>query len=178
MSAFVAEDPSLRSSRFAVIPGVLHTDSSWGAGTTEYALDAARAAKTGAVYVLPVELDARLPMIMRDDLVRGLHLLTMAEKGALKEEGGGYAMAGGSFAARELFDAIRSRVHSFRFEATDAADEEALLEASPAALFARLWPDSLSGESAARDLGFTAKVTEVNEMADLLLGVEEAKGEL
>ena len=38
MRDFVLESPSKRSSRFAVIPGVLHTDPTWGAGTTEYAL--------------------------------------------------------------------------------------------------------------------------------------------
>ena len=44
-------------SRFAVIPGVLHSDHRWGAGTTEYALDAMQAAARGEKFICPVDPD-------------------------------------------------------------------------------------------------------------------------
>ena len=57
-------------SRFAVLPGVLHTDMVWGNGTTEYALDALLAAPhqqtkhglpAGGAYICPVDPEVRLP---------------------------------------------------------------------------------------------------------------------
>jgi hypothetical protein len=51
--------------RFAVLPGVLHSEPVWGNGTTEYALDALLAASLGKPYVCPVEptvSDAHRPL--------------------------------------------------------------------------------------------------------------------
>ena len=158
MQAFASEDSS-RSSRFAVIPGVLHDDERWGAGTTEYALDAIKAAVAGTVYDSAVEIDVLLPMIMRDDLIDGLYRLTTASKEKLREVDGGYAIAGFSFTARSLFSEIAKVAPDFQY----VADAQTLAE-SPAALFARLWPDSLSGKEAERDLGFKAKQSSVEKM--------------
>ena len=58
--------------RFAVLPGVLHSEPIWGNGTTEYALDALLAASKGVPFVCPVDPDVKLPMIFVDDLMRGL----------------------------------------------------------------------------------------------------------
>ena len=56
MREWVAEDRSgRRSARFAVIPGVLHTDETWGDGTTEYALEACKCAAEGTPYVCPID---------------------------------------------------------------------------------------------------------------------------
>ncbi len=153
MRAWVEEDElGRRSSRFAVIPGVLHTDESWGDGTTEYALEAIKYAASGEPYVCPIDPDQKLPMIMRDDLARGLCALTFADDA--REPQGGYAIAGLSFTPAELFAEIAERVPAFTWSiASDSAED------SPAKLFAALWPDSLSGEEAARDLGFTAETT-------------------
>lgn len=58
--------------RFAVLPGVLHSEPVWGNGTTEYALDALLAAPhqqtkhnlpTSNAYVCPVDPDVRMPMV-------------------------------------------------------------------------------------------------------------------
>jgi nucleoside-diphosphate-sugar epimerase len=55
--------------RFAVLPGVLHSEPIWGNGTTEYALDALLAAPhqatkhglpTGDAFVCPVDPDVKL----------------------------------------------------------------------------------------------------------------------
>ena len=58
--------------RWAVIPGVLHGDESWGGGTTEYALEALQAASKGEAFACPVSPDVTLPMIFVDDLMRWL----------------------------------------------------------------------------------------------------------
>lgn len=80
-----SENPD-RSSRFAVIPGVLHRDESWGAGTTEYVLDAIKTSKEKIyTYISTVPLHTYLPMIWRSDLIEGLYRLTVAEEGDLKE---------------------------------------------------------------------------------------------
>jgi hypothetical protein len=150
---------------------VLHDDESWGSGTTEYALDAIKAAATEELYESIVELDVPLPMIIRDDLIRGLHKLTVAPRGELKEKEGGYTLAGFSFTARELFAAIEKRTPGFRW----TVKEEELLRTSPAALFARLWPDALSKVEAERDLGFVAEMSGVQSMVDDLMGAWERR---
>ena len=132
---------------------MLHADAAWGGGTTEYALEAIKCAAEGELdgaarrrFACPVPLDTALPMIWRDDLAAALVALTDAR--ALAEPDGGYAVAGFSFTPRELFAAIR-RTRAPAFEADDDS-----AESGAAAAFAALWPDTLSGAEARRDLGF------------------------
>ena len=61
---------------FAIIPGVLHDDESWGDGTTEYVLEAIKCAAYRQTYNCIIHPNEPLPMILRKDLVRGLSLLT------------------------------------------------------------------------------------------------------
>ena len=77
--------------RWAVIPGVLHADATWGAGTTEYALDLILSAVEGRTPELIVPENVLLPMIYRDDLVRGLCALMDAPREALREPESGEA---------------------------------------------------------------------------------------
>ncbi len=135
--------------RWAVIPGVLHTDASWGAGTTEYALDAMLCAARGQAFVCPVPRSAVLPMIFVDDLIDGLLRLMDAEKEDLREPQSGYSIAGFSFSADELLSVLQSRFPRFR------VSEEATQSA--AARFALLWPKSISAVEAERDLHFKAR---------------------
>lgn len=89
--------------RWAVVPGVLHTSPVWGAGTTEYALDAiAHAVRecdplSGSTaprpYACPVPVDAVLPMIHVDDLVEGLLALAAAPRSFISEPDGGWVMS-------------------------------------------------------------------------------------
>lgn len=169
MRDFVAESPQTRNCRWAVIPGVLHGDASWGSGTTEYALDALKCAAEGSTFVCPVEEDILLPMIWRDDLIDGLYALTTADASKLTEPDGGYAMAGLSFTPLELFAEIKKRVEGFEF--STEKDTEKLLRESPAALFARLWVDRLTKAEAERDLGFRAQNTDIGVIIDRILEV-------
>ena len=151
--------------RWAVIPGVLHTDEQWGAGTTEYALDAMLCAARGAPFASPVPRGAVLPMIFADDLVEGLLRLMDAERAALREPEAGYALAGFSFSAEELFELLRGRFPAF--EASEAL--------TPAAAFAELWPNSISAEEAQRDLGFVAKTGFLGAV-EAILAAHAARG--
>lgn len=173
MRDFVAEAPDARNCRWAVIPGVLHGDASWGAGTTEYALDALKCAAEKSTFICPIEEDVLLPMIWRDDLIDGLYSLTMADAATLTEPDGGYAMAGLSFTALELFAEIKKRVDTFEF-ATEK-DTEKLMKESPAALFAKLWVDRLTPAEATRDLGFTSTNTDIGVIIDRILEVWNAR---
>jgi threonine 3-dehydrogenase len=152
--------------RWAVIPGVLHADATWGGGTTEYALDAILCAARGdATFACPVPLDTPLPMIMVDDLVTGMLALMDAPRAALTQPQAGYALAGFSFSARQLFEVLRRQstddgatAAGGRGGGGGGAQAEGggpavseVLEPSAAA-FAELWPDSISAAEARADL--------------------------
>lgn len=135
-------------SRFAVLPGLLHSDPLWGKGTTEYALDAMLCATEGREFVCPVPVDVQLPMVYRDDLIHGLVQLMDAEAQQLHEPQRGYCLPGFSFSALQLFEEIKRVEPGFSWREPSNVDD------GPAAKFARLWPDSVSGEEAHRDFGF------------------------
>lgn len=135
--------------RWAVLPGVLHSEAAWGGGTTEYALCALLAAAKGEPFVCPVDLDVPLPMIFADDLVRGLLALQDADEKQLRQPERGYAIPGLSFTANELFTEIRRHVPDF----------QVTVELDPnMSKFARLWPDTLSTKEPYEDLGYSAQV--------------------
>ena len=59
---------------------MLHSEPVWGNGTTEYALDALLAASKDQPYACPVDPDVTLPMVVVDDLMRGLIALQEADE--------------------------------------------------------------------------------------------------
>jgi nucleoside-diphosphate-sugar epimerase len=135
--------------RWAVVPGVLHSDAVWGAGTTEYALEALLAAVDGRSYTCPVGADVMLPMIYADDLIRGLMALEAAPREKLKEPQQGYAMSGFSFSPRQLFEEMQN--HGIDLKTIERIDDNMNK-------FANLWPDTVSAAEAQRDFGFKAKI--------------------
>ena len=154
--------------RFAVLPGVLHSNPVWGNGTTEYALDALLAAPhqatrlglpTGDAYVCPVDLDVRMPMVFVDDLMRGLVALQEADEGQLAEPEHGYCVPGLSFTPNELFAEIRKHHPGFGFRVE--LDENMNK-------FAHLWPDELATEEPLRDLGYAPEVGLADMVANVL----------
>ncbi|GMH80896.1 hypothetical protein TL16_g08739 [Triparma laevis f. inornata] len=160
--------------RFAVLPGVLHCNSVWGNGTTEYALDALLCAPhqatklglpTGDAYVCPIDPDVRMPMVFVDDLMRGLYALQEAPEGSLKEPERGYCIPGLSFTPNELFAEIRKHHPGFGFRVE--LDENMNK-------FANLWPDELATEEPGRDLGYKAKIG-LKEMVEKVLGAHEER---
>lgn len=135
--------------RWAVVPGVLHSDAVWGDGTTEYALEALLAAVENRWYPCPVGADVRLPMIYSDDLIRGLMALEAAPREKLQEPEQGYALAGFSFTPRELFQELEN--HGIALQTKEKLNENM-------DKFANLWPDTVSPVEAQRDLGFTSRI--------------------
>lgn len=159
--------------RFAVLPGVLHSNPVWGNGTTEYALDALLAAPhqasrhslpTTGPYVCPVDPDVRMPMVFVDDLMRGLVALQEADERALTEPQHGYCVPGLSFTPNELFAEIRK--HHPDFQYTVELDENMNK-------FAHLWPDELATAEPLRDLGYAPEVGLAAMVANVLAAHEE-----
>jgi nucleoside-diphosphate-sugar epimerase len=162
--------------RFAVLPGVLHSEPIWGNGTTEYALDAILAAPhqetrhglpTVGPYVCPVDPDVRMPMIYVDDLMRGLIALQDADEELLSEPQHGYCVPGLSFTPNELFAEIRK--HHPGFEFTVDLNENMNN-------FAHLWPDELSATEPLRDLGYAPEVG-LSSMVKNVLASHEARNQ-
>jgi threonine 3-dehydrogenase len=160
--------------RFAVLPGVLHSNAVWGNGTTEYALDALLAAPhqatrlglpTGDAYVCPIHPDVRMPMVFVDDLMRGLIALQEADEAVLTEPQHGYCVPGLSFTPYELFAEIRKHHPGFGFRVE--LDENMNK-------FANLWPDELGTAAPLRDLGYSPAVG-LADMVASVLGAHEGR---
>tara|TARA_B100001094_G_scaffold239256_1_gene234782 strand:+ start:2250 stop:3245 length:996 start_codon:yes stop_codon:yes gene_type:complete len=132
--------------RFAVIPGVLHSDSSWSNGTTEYALEAIDAYINNVQYVCPIEKSTKLPMIWIDDLIDGLISLQLQDKILLKEPENGYAFSGFSFTPEELYNLLMPT-------------QEWVYKENSRNEFANMWPNSLSEKPCIRDLKWEASTT-------------------
>lgn len=196
MSEFAREhngDP-----RFAVLPGVLHSEAFWGNGTTEYALDALLAAANRVPFVCPVDPDVTLPMVYTDDLMRGLVALQEADEGRLSEPQSGYCLPGLSFSPNELFAEIRKHHPAFTC-ARLTPWQRSLVSAQPVFTpphtpvichacadsvvlnenmnkFAHLWPDDLASEAPLRDLGYAPKFG-LSEMVDVVLRAHVERNE-
>jgi hypothetical protein len=145
--------------RFAVLPGVLHTQPVWGNGTTEYALDALLAASRNLPFACPIDLEVVLPMVFVDDLMRGLVALQFAKESELQEPQRGYTIPGISFTANQLFHEIRQHVPSFETSCALNANMDK---------FSRLWPDTLAGAASKRDLDYEPRVTLPRMVAQVL----------
>lgn len=152
-------------SRFAVLPGILHSEAIWGAGTTEYALEALRSAAKGTDYQCPIDINVTLPMLFVDDLMRGMMALQDANEEKLAEPERGYALPGLSFNAAELFTEIRKHHPGFQYT----------VELNPIAnKFANLWPDTLSGVESLRDLGYAPRVA-LSDMVSTVLQAHQRR---
>jgi len=151
--------------RFAVLPGVLHSEPIWGNGTTEYALDALLAASRAVPFVCPIDPDVRLPMVFVDDLMRGLVALQEADEAVLTEPQHGYCVPGLSFTPNELFAEIRKHHPAFEFSVELDENMDS---------FAHLWPDELSTTEPMRDLGYAPEVG-LGHMVSNVLAAHEAR---
>ena len=76
-------------------------------------------------------------------------------------------MSGLSFTPQELFAEIKKRNNAFTYQVEK--DEEKLLSESSAAVFARLWVDSLSPLEAQRDMGFKSEKTDCGEIVGIIM---------
>lgn len=155
--------------RFVVIPGVLHSEAVWGGGTTEYVLDAIKCAAEGTEYVCPISPHTQLPMIYIEDLVRGMMAIQDCDQAKLTEPNCGYCLAGFSLCPEDLFLEIQKRFPDFPFKYDTSANVFA-------AAFSETWPDSLSGEEAARDLSFRSTWGLVDTASAILNAAASRRG--
>lgn len=126
------------------------------------------------------------------DLITGLEALTFAPRGDLKEPSCGYALAGFTFTPADLICCLRSKVRvvanplpplpqvgTALVDVPPKNGGESVLEApwevsfdptGPAARFAELWPDTIDGETAERDLCWAPRhVRTLDEAVALIL---------
>lgn len=138
--------------RFVIIPGVLHLEPTWAGGTTEYALDAIKAALENKPYESPVSFETKLPMIHVSDLVDGMVALMQAPPDlfANRPTCRGVCLAGFSFAPNELFRIIREYYPEFQASYNP--------DISPnVTKFSVTWPDSLDPTEAKDIIQFEPK---------------------
>jgi threonine 3-dehydrogenase len=147
---------------------VLHSQSAWGGGTTEYALDAILAAHEGRHYVCPVSADTQLPMIYIDDLTRAILAISFAAKDSLMAVQSGYTISGFSFSPNDLFSEIRKMYPEFEYSFDTSANPHA-------ADFAETWPDSLCSSDAMSDFGFQASFGLSDTIRIILTAHQERK---
>ena len=126
-----------------------------------------------------------LPMVHSADLMQALLALTDAPRKTLKEPEGGYTIGGFSFTPADLVTYLRSldsphssssssssnsspsgAVNSKAKDASRRNPWQVVYDASgTAGRFATLWPDSLSGAEAKRDLGWAPELVPTMEAA-------------
>jgi len=150
--------------RWAVLPGVLHSEAVWGQGTTEYALEAMQAAARDEDFVCPIETDVVMPMVYVSDLMRGMVNLQEASEADLKEPERGYCIPGLSFSATQLFAEIRRHKPDFK---TSIELNENMNK------FAKLWPNSLSKKEPQEDLGYLPRIGLREMVAHCMIAHEE-----
>jgi nucleoside-diphosphate-sugar epimerase len=149
--------------RFAIIPGVLHSSKDWGGGTTEYALDALWAAVNGHHYRCPVSEDTMLPMIHSTDLINGLIALMNSplENFPHGMSPRGSVIAGFSFSPRQLFSEIQKYYPAFSYSFDSNFNPSA-------ALFSELWPNSLDKEENETVINFVSQYDLASTVSDII----------
>ncbi|MEM7132475.1 MAG: NAD-dependent epimerase/dehydratase family protein [Chloroflexota bacterium] len=163
--------------RFLVIPGVLHASPTWGAGTTEYVLDAIKEVVETGSFECPIPANSALPMIHLDDLVDAMIRLSVAETVAVTQ--GGFTLQGFSFTPAQLKDELCRQLGEdgvewvYGSELTDANKSPALAKAARTqrqtmTQFATIWPESLEVETIAHELGWRAKRDFADTIAEIV----------
>jgi nucleoside-diphosphate-sugar epimerase len=128
-------------------PGLISYKAPAGGGTTDYAVDIFHAALKDGHYDCFVRADTRLPMMYMDDAIRATISLMDAPAESLGESRAGYNVAGISFTAAELADAVAARVPDFTCDFKPDVRQG----------YADSWPDSIDDELARQEWGWRAE---------------------
>ena len=142
------------------LPGVISHRTPPGGGTTDYAIAMFHAAKRGEAYRCFVDADTTLPMIYMPDTIRAIGELMAAEPSRVRIRSS-YNLAGMSFAARTLADAIAREVPGFSVR----------YEPDFRLAIADSWPASIDDREAAEDWGWRAHYDLRAMTADMLAHV-------
>ena len=139
-------------------PGLVSWKAPAGGGTTDYAVDIFHHAIKDGNYDCFVRQDTRLPMMYMDDAIRATLELMATPVESLTDARAGYNIAGCSFTAEELADAIKSRVDNFECTFTPDIRQE----------YADSWPDSVDDSEAKNDWAWEAQYGLENLVDEML----------
>jgi nucleoside-diphosphate-sugar epimerase len=139
-------------------PGLISYKAPAGGGTTDYAVEIFHEALANGHYDCFVRADTRLPMMYMDDAIRATISLMDAPAESLGESRVGYNIAGISFTAAELADAVAARVPDFTCDFKPDVRQE----------YADSWPDSIDDELARQDWGWRAEY-DLDELCDTMI---------
>ncbi len=139
-------------------PGLVSWRTEPGGGTTDYAVDIFRAALRHRSYTCFVSAETRLPMMYMDDAIRATLELMDAPAESLSGWRGGYNVAGPSFSAGELAQAIAARVDGFVCD----------FEPDVRQTYADSWPDSVDDSVARTEWGWSPRF-DLRDMVDDML---------
>jgi nucleoside-diphosphate-sugar epimerase len=144
----------VRSLRY---PGLISYKVPPGGGTTDYAVEMFRAARSKQPYVCFLAEHQALPLMYMNDAVRATLELMEAPSSAIRERGS-YNLAGISVTPAQLAASIRRRVPDF--EVTYQPDFRQAIAAS--------WPESIVDTSARQDWGWAPRF-DLSALADDML---------
>ena len=151
----------VRSLRY---PGLISYKTPPGGGTTDYAIEIFHAAKAHEEYRCFVGPETRLPMMYMPDALRATMELMEAPAAAIRIRSS-YNVAGLSFTAKELADAVRRRVPDFRVSYKPDYRQA----------IADSWPSSIDDTAAAADWGWRPTFDLESMAADMLVKVPASK---
>ena len=125
-------------------PGLISWKAPAGGGTTDYAVEIFHEALESGSYTCFVAARTRLPMMYMDDAIRATLELMDAPDDSLGDARSGYDLAGCSFTAGELADAIAAQVPGFVCEFAPDVRQK----------YADSWPDDVDDSPAQEDWGW------------------------
>jgi nucleoside-diphosphate-sugar epimerase len=125
-------------------PGLISWKAPAGGGTTDYAVEIFHAAIESGSFSCYIAEDTRLPMMYMDDAIRATLELMDTPADSLGEARAGYNLAGVSFSAGELAEAIAAQVPGFVCEFSPDVRQK----------YANSWPDDVDDSPARADWGW------------------------
>ena len=151
----------VRSLRY---PGLISYKTPPGGGTTDYAIEIFHAAKTHEEYRCFVGPETRLPMMYMPDALRATMELMQAPAAAIRIRSS-YNVAGLSFTAKELADAVRRRVPDLRVSYKPDYRQA----------IADSWPASVDDSAAMGDWGWRPTFDLESMAAEMLVKIQASK---
>ncbi len=142
-------------------PGLVSYKAPAGGGTTDYAVEIFHSAIGRGHYECFVRDDTRLPMLYMDDAIRATLSLMEAPSECLGQSRAGYNISCLSFTAKELADAISSKVEGFTCDFVPDVRQE----------YADSWPDSIDGSIAEMEWGWVPEFDLDRMVEEMLQGL-------
>jgi len=139
-------------------PGLISWKAAPGGGTTDYAVDIFHAALGLGAYSCFVSAETCLPMMYMEDAIRATLELMDAPIASLSRWRGGYNVAGISFSAGELAEAISQRIEGFVCDFEPDVRQE----------YADSWPDDVEDSSARAEWGWQPRF-DLDQIVDEML---------